>query len=421
MDCQIRRADHIAELVLVGSLDSSWSSYFSDRIDEVIRGGALEVRLDMTGVSYLSSNGIGILVKFHRQLAKIGGRFRIVEDSDAVSHVLKLTGVWQLLHDDAPAPGLKSAPAAKCEAIDREGMVLQVFPKAAGSQAERLDLMGDPTRFGAGGFDATHEITWSAVADAVALGLGALGPSFDECRGRFGEFLAVAGIAAYRPTAGTGRPDFEQSAGSFVPKVRMLYGLAFPARRAAVVRFEAHGETSGSSVPLSQIALACLDLAGTDTVGLVIAGEAEGLVGAALRRSPASIPEGVDPFAHPAVRDWLSLTPEPEHSRCTALVAGVATREKYPALSPFVRPVSNVCSPELQGHFHAAVVPYRPLAGGPIELGATVSHLFEPGRIDSILHLIGDSRAIVGAGESTFTRGVIWYVPLAVEGRTTPS
>ena len=110
MDCQIRRADHIAELVLVGSLDSSWSSYFSDRIDDVIRGGALEVRLDMAGVSYLSSNGIGILVKYHRQLAKIGGRFRIVEDSEAVSHVLKLTGVWQFLHDDAPAPGSNRRP-----------------------------------------------------------------------------------------------------------------------------------------------------------------------------------------------------------------------------------------------------------------------------------------------------------------------
>ena len=100
-----------------------------------------------------------------------------------------------------------------------------------------------------------------AVPDAVAFGLGALGPSFEACRGRFGEFLAVAGVAAYRPTAGPGRPDFEQSAGAFVPEVRMLYGLAFPAR-AAVVRFEAKGEPGSASVPLSQIAEACLDLAG---------------------------------------------------------------------------------------------------------------------------------------------------------------
>ena len=77
-------------------------------------------------------------------------------------------------------------------------------------------------------------------------------------------------------------------------------------------------------------------------------------------------------------------------------------------------------APELQGHFHAAVVPYRPLPAGALDLAATISNLFEPGRIETILHLLGDSRPILGAGESTFTRGVIWYVPLAVEGETGP-
>ena len=93
MDCQIRRADGVAELILVGSLDSSWSSYLSDRIDEVVRGGALDVRVNMARVSYLSSNGIALLIRHHRQLQKIGGQFRIVADSEAVGHVLRLTGV----------------------------------------------------------------------------------------------------------------------------------------------------------------------------------------------------------------------------------------------------------------------------------------------------------------------------------------
>ena len=60
MDCRIHRADQVAELILAGSLDSSWSTYLSDRIDEVVRSGALEVRLDMAEVSYLSSNGIAL-------------------------------------------------------------------------------------------------------------------------------------------------------------------------------------------------------------------------------------------------------------------------------------------------------------------------------------------------------------------------
>ena len=417
MDCQIRRVDDFAELVLVGSLDSSWSSYLSDRIDEVVRGGALEVRLDMAGVSYLSSNGIALLIHHHRQLRKIGGRVRIVADSEAVSHVLRLTGVAQFLGDSGPAPAPKGGSAARCEAVERAGMTLQVFPNAHTGAPERLELIGDPARLPGRGYDATDERTWMAVPGAVAFGLGALGPSFDACRGRFGEFLAVAGVAAYRPSEVQGRPDFEHAAGAFVPAVRLLYALAFPAERAAVVRFEAKGEPGSASVPLSQIALACLDQARVGEVGIVLAGETDGLVGAALVRSPVGLADGLDPFAHPEVRDWLSLTPEPEHKGSTALVVGVATREPGRALSPFVRPLSGARETELYGHFHAAVVPYRPLAGGAVELAATVSHLFEPGRIDTILHLLDDSRPILGAGESTFTRGVIWYVPLVVRGQ----
>jgi anti-anti-sigma factor len=414
MDCQIRRVDDLAELVLVGSLDSSWSSYLADRIDELVRGGAREFRLDMAGISYLSSSGIALLVRYHKQLQKIGGRFRIVADSEAISHVLRLTGVSQLLRDDGPSLAPGAGRAARAEVVERDGLVLQVFPRASGGAAERLELFGDPARLPERGYDARDERTWTAIPGAVALGLGALGPSFEACRGRFGEFLAVAGVAAYRPSAGPGRPDFEHAAGAFTPGVRLLYGLAFPADRAPVVRFEAKGEPGGARVSLSQIAAASLDQAGGGVVGVVIAGESDGLVGAALRRSPVGLPAGLDRFAHPEVRDWLSLTPEPEHSRSTALVVGVATREAGPALTPFVRPLLGASAPGLQGHFHAAVVPYRPLPGGAVELAATVSHLFEPGRIETILHLLGDSRPILGAGESTFTRGAIWYVPLAV-------
>jgi anti-anti-sigma factor len=421
MDCQIRRADDFTEMILVGSLDSSWSSYLQDRLDEVVRSGALDVRVDMAGVTYLSSNGIALLVRYHRQLREIGGRFRIVADSEDVGRVLRLTGAYQVLHDDGPSSAPRAGPAVRCEVVERRGMALQFFPKAGGGGAERLELIGDPARLPGRGYDASDERTWMAVPGAVALGLGALGPSFEACRGRFGEFLAVAGVAAYRPSAGPGRPDFEHAAGAFVPAVRVLYGLAFPAARAAVVRFEAKGEPGNVSVRLSQIADLCLDQAGGGTVGLVLAGECDGLVGAALRRSPVGLPADLDPFAHPEVRDWLSLTPEPEHGRSTALVVGVATREAGPELAPFVRPLAGPSAPDILGHFHAAVVPYRPLPGGAVELAATVSHLFEPGRIETILHLLGDSRPILGAGESTFIRGAIWYVPMAVGEGTRPS
>lgn len=412
MDCQIRRTGDVAEMILVGSLDSSWSSYLSDRIDAVIRGGALDVRLDMAAVSYLSSNGIALLLRHHQQLRRIGGRFRIVADSEAVARVLRLTGAYQVLHDDGPSPASPDGPPAEFETIERDGLSLQVYPGAGDGRPERLEIIGDPTRLVGRGYDEAHESTWMAAPGSAALGLGALGPSFEARRGRFGEFLAVAGVAAYRPGDGPGRPDFEHAAGDFVPTAHLLYGLAFPVERARVSRFEARED---AAVPLSRIASACLERARAVAVGIVLAGECDGLVGAALRRSPVGVPDGFDPFAHPDVRDWLSFTPEPEHARSTALVVGVATRRAGPPLAPFVRPLAPATEPALEGHFHAAVVPYRPLPGGAVELGETVAHLLEPGRIETILHLLGDARPIVGAGESTFCRGAIWYVPLAVE------
>src|SRR6516165_3743056 len=104
MECQVRHSGDVAEVVLIGSLDSSWSPYLSDRLDEVVRTGVREVRLDMSGVSYLSSNGIALLVRYHRQMRQIGGSFRIVADSEAVSHVLQLTGVTKIFRDEVPVP-----------------------------------------------------------------------------------------------------------------------------------------------------------------------------------------------------------------------------------------------------------------------------------------------------------------------------
>ena len=76
-------------------------------------------------------------------------------------------------------------------------------------------------------------------------------------------------------------------------------------------------------------------------MGIVIAGESDGLVGAAIRRSPVGLADGVDPFAHPDVRDWLSLTPEPEYSRSTALVVGRGHARAGSRHSLAVRPAAR--------------------------------------------------------------------------------
>src|SRR5262249_2760541 len=140
------------------------------------------------------------------QMSQLGGSFRITADSEAIADVLRLTGVAQTLRGSGPATG-PAAVASKT--LDLTSMTLQVFPAPPGAAAavERVGLIGDPTKLASRGYGAADDRTWRAVPGAVALGLGALGREFDGCRDRYGEFLAAAGVAAYRPSGGLGQPD----------------------------------------------------------------------------------------------------------------------------------------------------------------------------------------------------------------------
>jgi hypothetical protein len=242
-------------------------------------------------------------------------------------------------------------------------------------------------------------------ADTYALGLGALGHTFEDCRAIFGEFVAAAGSAAFMPTGGASTPDYMMSEGEFVPDVQALYAIVFRGSPALLLRFEAAGE--GSVVALSEVVRVCAETAGVAEFGVIIAAEVAGLVCAVLRRSPAA-PDGVR-FDFPAVRNWMSFTPEHEHARSSALVAGVVSTSPDETLRPFLRPVKN----EACGHFHAAVTAFRPLPRGELKIGEVLAQAFQPRSVVSVAHLLRDSRAIEGAGESEFVRGACWVFPLA--------
>jgi hypothetical protein len=234
--------------------------------------------------------------------------------------------------------------------------------------------------------------------------VGALGASHDECRDSFGEFVAAAGGAAYMPTDGTTTPDYMVTAVGLIPTVQALYSIAFRGSPSHQLRFESN--TPDAGVPLSDIVRASLSLAGTPTVGIVMAADIAGLVCARLRRSPAR-EDGVR-FDFPAVREWLSFTPEREFARFSGLTVGIASSSPSASLAPFLRPMSD----EQQGHFHTVVTAFRSLPRGKLPVGEIVSEWLQPRSVISVVHLLRDARPLEGAGESEFQRGACWVFPI---------
>jgi hypothetical protein len=200
------------------------------------------------------------------------------------------------------------------------------------------------------------------------------------------------------------------SSGELVPEMNVLYGVRCDGGFSQLLRFEA--VSSDSPVPLSELVTTALEVSGGQPIGMIVVAESAGLIGAALRRSPAMAAVANDsPFEYPEVRSWLSFSTERLYSRSLALISGVAAKSPDAQLIPFLRRMGSDASPV--GHFHAAAFSYRPLKKGDIDLHATVATLFETETLQGVLHLLNDDRETTGPRESEFVRGACWIGALS--------
>jgi anti-anti-sigma factor len=414
IECK-QKADEV-EVRITGRLDAHWSGQLDQELTEVVRGGARLIHLDMAGIDYISSAGIRILMKYWKQLRGINGVFRILSPSANVKNILRVSGMLGLFEEKRTAPG---GPVIRDELPTeiREGggrfTVFHPFPAARLS----LRLTGRPERLPGAGFRADDVTELALPGSTMAVGLGAFGADFAECRSRFGEFLALGGAAICLPTDVSGMPDDQVAVGEFIPVVQALYAAVCEGAFAHFFHF-GPDEPGGAPLPLSQLVSTAFALCGAPLMGLVLIAESDGLVGARLRRSPAE-GDPASPFAFPGVRDWLSLTTERVYPRTLTLVAGIAAKGDDPRLAPYLRPLKG--GTDLSGHFHAAALSYRSLPGGLLNLPKAVVDLLETQSLQGVLHLIQDDRDISGIGESLFIRGAAWAGPLDFPQTQKPS
>lgn len=403
MEIRKQRIGDVLELEIQGRLDGYWADHLAQSFDDAIREGTRNLRLNLSEVSYLSSAGIRVLVRAHKQLSAVQGSFSVSAPSEAVRSILELTGLMDLFIP-AVAPGLKAPPEQTLEKENIRFEVINLSPEA------RLicRVIGDPAQLLGECFREEDCRSVAFSNSSFGLGLGAFGSNFADCAGRFGEFLAVCGAVTYLPADGTNVPDYMLAAGNFIPQIEVLYSILCEGDFQRVAHFEC--KDASRAAKLGEIVEGCLEIAEAEALGIVMIAESAGLIGAALRRSPAIRDSETSLFAFPQVRDWLSFAAEPVYTRALTLVVGVAARKAPALLVPLLRPLGQAA---LAAHFHAAAFSYRPLKRRELDLQATTANLFEVEAPQALLHLLHDNREITGAGESQFARGTCWIGPIS--------
>ncbi len=395
------------QLIIRGRLDAYWADHLSRELDKVIRQGAHHLVLDLSHVTFMSSAGIGILIKYYKLLIEMSGSLSVSALSKSVEKVLQFSGLADYLV--LKPKKRKKAPDKKTKVIQfrKEGVDLEIFNenKNAGLQCR---LVGNP--------DLMKELRVCKkdvhlvqfTGSAFGIGLGCFGTHYRDCRRRFGEFLAVSGTAAYLPTDGTHVPDYMVASKAFIPELRVPYGIVCEGTFSHQIRFQIR--KNRLSIGFTQLINLFMEITKCQTVGLVILAEAEGLVGAALRQSPALKSSSDDPFAHPLIRKWFTFTSERAYQHHLALIAGIADLSDFKQLKSHTRPLD--CKSRCRGHFHSLVFSYCHLGKGRLNLRDTVHHLFDTERLHDLLHLINDDRNITGVGQSEFIRGNCWMAAI---------
>lgn len=384
-------------LRLQGRLDASWAGHVENALTAAVRGGNHHVAMNLAAVHYVSSAGLRVLLVGSKQLRAIKGTFAIIQPSEAVREVLDLAGLTSLISEEAPAA--EAAPRTTREETSEQA-TYEIFPETNPGRTE-VKLVGT-----AGDLEKTSTSgdEFRLAAGMFSVGVGALGENFADCAPRLGEFLAVAGVAAYQPTDGSSQPDFLVSEGGLVPEGALLTGLSGSVAFSLFARFEK--TDLAPSVGLAELAQQAIKWAGGQAVVVTVIAETMGLVGATLRKSPATSTDRRR-FEFPEIRDWLSFTNERGYRDTTTLVVGVAAPEGH-ALAPQLRSIGD----GVLGHFHAANFPYRPLQKGMLDLDSSVRALFDGNNLQAVLHLLADRREFSGIGESEFYRGAIWAAPI---------
>lgn len=384
-------------IFLDGRLDANWAGHLDDYLNSMVRDGSYHILLNMAGVQYLSSAGIRILVGQYKKIKKIGGSFVLEALSDSVSEVLDMVGMKSMLTEEAPV--VVQTEASEAQFLEINGYR---FDKEVISEDQMtVRFTGNPGLALTSGFTANdnHKIKFSA--DHYGLGIGAIGDGFDDCKSRYGEFLALGEALVYKPSDGSKIPDYMVKTGKLEPEINALCSLQAEGPFSSRISFEPLELIQ--SISLEDMITGFVQTTGLKQFVFLVIAESSGLVGMSLNTSPV---DGKLLFELPDIRENINFTTEPAYPRMLTVSFGVYTLTPDEKLKSFLRPVAPGSPASI--HTHTAVFPYQALPKNEASAGKLVLHLFESSIAQDVLHLIHDTREIAGLGNSTFKQGVAW-------------
>ncbi len=87
------REDHTCRLTLAGEVDVYTSPKLKEHLVDAIDDGCITVLVDMDGVGFIDSSGLGVLVSGLRRVKERSGTIRLICTKENILKIFRITGL----------------------------------------------------------------------------------------------------------------------------------------------------------------------------------------------------------------------------------------------------------------------------------------------------------------------------------------
>lgn len=97
MQITTKRTDGTLTASLSGELDHHSAAQVREALDGALGGDVRELALDLSGVTFMDSSGIGVILGRYKAMQDRGGKLRVSAMSTYAARILKMAGILPLV------------------------------------------------------------------------------------------------------------------------------------------------------------------------------------------------------------------------------------------------------------------------------------------------------------------------------------
>lgn len=395
-----QEAKGCTRVALQGRLDSMTAPAVQQQIEQIIAGGSRLLVADLSGVGFVSSAGLRVLIMAQKQLKKAGGEIILYGIADAVMSVLTMSGfdaLFRMCSTQQELSALLGSDDGAAEARLHEAGGIRFSVVEAAVKPGSCFAIGTQEKLAQSRYEYNDSIPVRQTDIRFGAGLAAAGDDYEEYKGLFGEAVVLGGSLFFYPAVKHPAVDFILC-GTPDPamKYRFFHGFGFGGPFAATAAFEG----ADGFVTLDALAASLFTLTAAPAIGMVLLAESKGLLGMNLRQVPLfeNRPKnGLEIFDAANFPAWVNFPIEPTDVNAVVAAAGIAVRSREGLAAKY----DKLLASRALHHLHGAVFAHAPLSKNPASLDAELRRVTADLEAVKVQHVLGQSK---------FSRGLVGII-----------